>query len=127
MFTKPKIGSRADRVYSYYANDRDWRADRYLHVSQEANNKTLQSREGRKLELSAYHKRMTYRPLKKDPKNIPCKLISTYVPPTSKKHGQVIQDMRDKMLRNSSMVAQVTVGMPRLKPKKSLQKVEIGA
>ena len=58
---------------------------------------------------------------------MPCKLISTYIPPTEKKHGAVIQAMRDKMLRNSSMVAQVTVGMPRLKPKKSLQRVEIGA
>lgn len=64
-FTKPKIGSRADRVYSYYANDRDWRGDRYLRISQEANNKSLQSREGRKLELSAYHKRMRVKPLKK--------------------------------------------------------------
>ena len=82
MFTKPKIGSRADRVYSYYSNTSDWRADRYLHISQEANNKSLQSREGRKLELAAYHKRMTYKPLKKDPRNVPCKLMSDYIPPT---------------------------------------------
>ena len=38
MFSKPKVGSRADRVYSYYDNDRDWRSDRYLSISQEANN-----------------------------------------------------------------------------------------
>ena len=63
----------------------------------------------------------------RNPNNVPCKLISNYIPPTEKKHGAVIQAMRDKMLRNSSMVAQVTVGMPRLKPKKSLQRVEIGA
>ena len=72
MFSKPKIGSRADRVYAYYANDRDWSNDRYLRVSQEADNKTLKSREGRKLELAAYHKRMKVKPLKKDPKNVPC-------------------------------------------------------
>ena len=65
MFEKPSIGSRADRVYSYYDNDRDWRSDNYLHVSQEADNKGLKSREGRKLNLSDYHKRMTYKPLKK--------------------------------------------------------------
>ena len=120
MFTKPKIGSRADRVYSYYSNTSDWRADRYLRISQDANNKSLKSREGRKLELAAYHKRMTYQPLKKDPRNVPCKLMSDYIPPTQKKHGAVIQAMRDKMLRNSSMVAQVTKGMQNLKPKKSL-------
>ena len=33
---------------------------------------------------------MTYKPLKKDPKNVPCKLMSHYVPPTAKKHGDVI-------------------------------------
>ena len=33
LFTKPKIGSRADRVYAYYQNRRDWTADRYLRVS----------------------------------------------------------------------------------------------
>jgi hypothetical protein len=90
MFTKPKIGSRADRVYSYYSNTSDWRGDRYLHVSQEADYKGLQSREGRKLELAAYYKKMKYQPLKKDPKNVPCKLISHYVPPNQKKHGDVI-------------------------------------
>lgn len=33
MFTKPKVGDRADRVYSYYANTSDWRKDRYLRKS----------------------------------------------------------------------------------------------
>jgi len=65
MFSKLAVGSRADRVYSYYAYDRDWRADRYLRTSQEADNKGLQSREGRKLNLYEYNKRMTVRPLKK--------------------------------------------------------------
>ena len=65
MFTKPKVGSRADRVYSYYANDKDWRNDRYLRISQEADHKGLKSREGRKLQLSDYHKRMQVKPLKK--------------------------------------------------------------
>lgn len=65
MFTKPKVGGRADRVYSYYDYDRDWRRDRYLSISQEANNKGLMSREGRKLSLYEYNKRMTYKPIKK--------------------------------------------------------------
>lgn len=30
---KCKVGSRADRVYSYYAYDADWRNDRYLRTS----------------------------------------------------------------------------------------------
>lgn len=55
---KCKVGSRADRVYSYYAYDNDWRRDRYLSISQEADNKPLESREGRKLNLHAYHKKM---------------------------------------------------------------------
>lgn len=38
---KCKVGSRADRVYSYYAYDADWRRDRYLKVSQEADHKGL--------------------------------------------------------------------------------------
>lgn len=58
MFTKPSVGSRADRVYSYYADERNWRRDRYLHISQEADHKGLRSREGRKLNLSEYHHRM---------------------------------------------------------------------
>lgn len=50
------MGSRADRVYCYYAYDNDWRRDKYLKTSQESDNKGLQSREGRKLNLHAYHK-----------------------------------------------------------------------
>ena len=65
MFTKPKVGSRADRVYQYYSNDKDWRRDRYLKISQEADFKGLKSREGRKLNLSEYHKKMKVQPLKK--------------------------------------------------------------
>ena len=65
LFAKPKVKSRADRVYIYYDYDKNWRGDRYLHISQEADNKSLMSREGRKLNLSAYHKRMTPKPLKK--------------------------------------------------------------
>jgi hypothetical protein len=57
---------------------------------------------------------------------MPCKLINNYVPPTEKKHEAVIKKMRDDALRKSSMVAQVTQGMVELKPKKSLQRVEIG-
>jgi len=90
LFTKPKIGSKADRVTSFNINQKDWRADRYLTTSQEADNKSLKSREGRKLELAAYYKRMVCKPLKKDPKNVPCKLMSDYIPPTEKKHGAVI-------------------------------------
>lgn len=56
---KNKVGSRADRVYSYYRYNNDWNQDKYLTTSQEANNKTLQSREGRKLNLHAYHKQMS--------------------------------------------------------------------
>ena len=41
MFTKPKVGSRADRVYTYYANSSDWKSDRFLSISQEADNKGL--------------------------------------------------------------------------------------
>ena len=82
MFTKPKVGGGADRVYYYYGNEKEWSKDRYLRVSQEADHKGLNSREGRKLELSAYHKRMQVKPIKKDPKNVPCKLISNYIPPT---------------------------------------------
>ena len=40
---------------------------------------------------------------------MPCNLLSDYVPPTEKKHENVIKAMRDKMLRNSSMVADVKV------------------
>lgn len=58
LFTRPKVGDRADRVYSYYANSSDWRRDRYLKKSQEADHKSLQSREGRKLNLGAYYHRM---------------------------------------------------------------------
>jgi hypothetical protein len=65
MFSKPTVGSKADRVYSYYDNDKNWRSDRYLSISQETNNQTLQSREGRKLSLSDYHKRMMFQPFKK--------------------------------------------------------------
>ena len=65
MFTRNKIGSRADRVYSYYSNSNDWRTDKYLRISQEADNKTLQSREGRKLNLGDYNKKMRPVPLKK--------------------------------------------------------------
>jgi len=65
MFTKPKVGGKADRVYSYYDNKEDWSRDRYLTVSQEADNKSLQSREGRKLNLGAYNKRMQKKELKK--------------------------------------------------------------
>ena len=62
LFTRPKVGDRADRVYSYYTNNDDWRKDKYLHTSQEADNKSLKSREGRKLNLSAYHKKMQLKP-----------------------------------------------------------------
>ena len=41
MFSKPKVGDRADRVYSYYANDDNWRKDRYLSISQEGDSKGL--------------------------------------------------------------------------------------
>jgi len=58
MFFKPKVGDRADRVYSYYAYRDDWNKDNYLKKSQEADNKDLQSREGRKLNLGAYNARM---------------------------------------------------------------------
>jgi hypothetical protein len=33
LFTRPKIGDRADRVYSYYENEADWSQDRYLSKS----------------------------------------------------------------------------------------------
>ena len=33
MFTKPKVGDKADRVYSYYSNERDWSRDKYLTTS----------------------------------------------------------------------------------------------
>jgi hypothetical protein len=39
----------------------------------------------------------------------------------------VIQGLRNKMLKDSAMVAQVTIGMPNLKPKKSLVRYEIGS
>lgn len=55
---KCKVGSRADRVYTYYGYNNDWRRDKYLSISQEANNKPLESREGRKLDLHAYYKKM---------------------------------------------------------------------
>ena len=57
--SKCKVGSRADRVYSYYSYNNNWNKDKYLTGSQEANNKSLQSREGRKLNLHAYHKQMS--------------------------------------------------------------------
>jgi len=41
LFTRPKIGSRADRVTAYNMNRRDWDASRYLTVSQENDNKSL--------------------------------------------------------------------------------------
>ena len=50
------------------------------------------------------------------------KLISNYIPPTQKKHENVIKKMRDDMLRNSSMIANVVVNIP----KKSLVRYEIG-
>lgn len=58
LFTRPRVGDRADRVYSYYANRKDWNQDLYLKKSQEADHKTLQSREGRKLNLGAYNQKM---------------------------------------------------------------------
>lgn len=60
-----KVGSRADRVYIYYDYDGGWRGDRFLKLSQEADNKSLMSREGRKLELGAYNKKMRHKPIKK--------------------------------------------------------------
>ena len=57
--SKCKVGSRADRVYSYYNYNNNWNRDKFLKTSQEADNKSLQSREGRKLNLHAYHKLMS--------------------------------------------------------------------
>ena len=65
LFTKPQVGSRADRVYIYYAYNQQWRADKYLRTSQEADFKPLVSREGRKLNLHDYHKKMTPKPVGK--------------------------------------------------------------
>lgn len=59
MFHRPKVGDRSDRVYSYYNYRDNWKRDRYLSKSQEADHKTLQSREGRKLNLGAYHAKMS--------------------------------------------------------------------
>lgn len=59
--SKCKVRSKADRVYSYYAYDADWRRDRYLSVSQESYNKDIMSKEGRKLNLHDYYKKMTLR------------------------------------------------------------------
>ena len=56
---KCKVKSKADRVYRYYGYDGDWRKDKFLKLSQEADNKDLCSREGRKLNLMAYFKKMT--------------------------------------------------------------------
>ena len=58
---KCKVKSNADRVYRYYHYNDEWRKDRYLRLSQEANNKALMSREGRKLNLHAYYKKMMLR------------------------------------------------------------------
>lgn len=58
LFKRPKVGDKSDRVYSYYGYRDDWNKDRYLNKSQEANHKTLQSREGRKLNLGAYNAKM---------------------------------------------------------------------
>ena len=65
---------------------------------------------------------MRHKPLRKSPSNVPCKLISNYIPPTAKKHEEVIAQMRNKMLKNSSMVAKVVIR----RPKKSLVRYEIG-
>ena len=41
MFSKPKVGGGADRVYSYYEDEKNWNKDHYLKVSQEADHKGL--------------------------------------------------------------------------------------
>ena len=58
---KCKVKSKADRVYRYYHYNDEWRKDRFLRLSQEADNKELMSREGRKLNLHAYYKKMMLR------------------------------------------------------------------
>ena len=58
MFHKPKVGDMADRVYSYYAYRDTWTKSKFLKKSQEADHKTLMSREGRKLNLGEFNSRM---------------------------------------------------------------------
>ena len=92
IFTRNRVGSRADRVSSFNINDADWNQDfnKFLKGSQEADNKSLMSREGRKLQIGEYMRKMQCQLYKHDPKNHPVNLLSGYVPPQEKKHSQVI-------------------------------------
>jgi hypothetical protein len=49
-------------------------------------------------------KRMIVTPLKKDRDNSPCKNVNNYVTPVEKKRGDIIMDIREKILMNQDII-----------------------
>lgn len=91
---------KGDTVKCYQANSRSWSKSKFLNASHKQN--ALTSREGRKLNLAEYNRRVSKSAIKVK-KAAPFNKLSSYVIPSEKKRSAVVFDIRMKMLRSSGI------------------------
>ena len=81
---KNKHASTRDKVMSFNEATKFWNADKYLKKVHAMNPPATKDREGRKLNLAEYMKKMQPKPIKK-PSATRRKVIPDYVIPSEKK------------------------------------------
>lgn len=65
---------------------------------------------------------MTHTPLKKDINNSPCRNVNNYVTPVEKKRGDVIQNIRNKILMNQDIIHSMAKDRFEVQRKKKMNK-----
>ena len=100
---KVKHASARDKVQSFNEATKFWDMDKYLRNVHGKERPSDNAREGRKLNVAEYWKKMSQRQEKKSPSRSRPKLVPTYVIPSEKKRDEVRFNIRMKMSRASGI------------------------